>query len=231
MKLLINAKWSIFVGPGAHRPGSPPVARTQTPPPTAFLMLSKLRPKTFPALIVENGSRRWHGLIHKAEFSLRHSPWHHVPSSRDCWSLALISRRAARHRGNAGAHRSVPNTFYPLPHLKCMTGGLLSDTSDLGVRISGWKRRAFIFLFLPYVSVKKTKDWEDGRGGRITFQQTRGSYSAFRKTSPRGVPPLPLTHNAKFICNFVLFCHIKLHWGEVSCFRGIEIIAITGEKK
>ena len=47
----------------------------------------------------------------------------------------------------------------------------------------------------------------------------------------RELPPLPLTHNAKFISNFVPFCHIKLHRGEVNCFRGIEIIAITGRKK
>lgn len=31
-KLLIDAKWSIFVCPGAHRCRSPPVDRTQTPP-------------------------------------------------------------------------------------------------------------------------------------------------------------------------------------------------------
>lgn len=46
-----------------------------------------------------------------------------------------------------------------------------------------------------------------------------------------GVAPSPVTHNAKFICNFVPFCHIKLHRGEVNCFRGVEVIAITGRKK
>lgn len=47
----------------------------------------------------------------------------------------------------------------------------------------------------------------------------------------RGGHPLTVTHNAKFICNFVPFCHIKLHRGEVNCFCRVEIIAITGGKK
>lgn len=48
---------------------------------------------------------------------------------------------------------------------------------------------------------------------------------------PLWVHPLPVTHNAKFICNFVPFCRIKLHRGEVNCFGGVGIIAITGRKK
>lgn len=32
------------------------------------------------------------------------------------------------------------------------------------------------------------------------------------------VKPLPIIYNAKFICNLLLFCYIKLHLGFDCCF-------------
>lgn len=220
---MISAKWSIFVCPGAHRTGSPPAARTQTPPPTAFLMLSKLHPKTFPALIVEIGRWRRRGRVHKAEFSLRHSPWQHVPSSRDCWSPALISQRAARHC--EGAKHLLP-TYRPKIHdWKSAFRHFWPLITDLGVEREG---RSFFF-----------HTWALGRQKAERTDVVAVSHSSTPaeaiqpsgKPVRGGVPPLPLTHNAKFFCNFVPFCHIKLHRGEVNCYRGVEIIAITGRKK
>lgn len=109
-----------------------------------------------------------------------------------------------------------------------MAGSLLSDVSDLSVQIWGLEERASIFL--PNMSIRKTKDCEDGRGGHITFQQIQ-LFTLQDNRSVGGFHPCQsLTMLSSFAILF-LFVHIKLHRGEVNCFRRVEIIAISGRKK
>lgn len=124
------------------------MAPTQTAPPDAFLMLSKLPPKTFL-------DRR----VHKAEFSLRHSPWQRLPSSRDRRGSALISQ-----------HTQVRSKhLLPSRRAKFMAGSRFQTLLTFKSGTGGWRRRASIFL--PNMSIRRTRDGKDGRGGRITFQQ------------------------------------------------------------
>lgn len=83
------------------------------------------------------------------------------------------------------------------------------------------------------MSFMETKDGERGHGNRITFQQTRGSYSAPRKASRQegGFTPLrSLTMHSSFVI-LSLFVVLNYIGGEVACFCRAEIIAITGRKK
>lgn len=94
----------------------------------------------------QNLSSRSTGVSTKLKFSLRHSPWQHVPSSQDCWRFALISQRAARHCDNAGVHGSVPNNLLPTPRPKihdwksafrrCRPSSPLLGLKEKGVRFS-----------------------------------------------------------------------------------------------